>query len=59
VEIVLNSPEDVRLFLQKEFMEIRNSDSVKDGILGNLSYETRNERFRMINEKLDSICKKV
>ncbi len=59
VEIILSSPEDVRLFLQKEFTEIKNSDSLKEGILGNLSYQTRNERFKMITEKFDSICKKA
>jgi predicted nucleotidyltransferase len=59
VDIILSSPEVVRSFLQKEFTEIKNGDSLKEGILGNLSYQTRNERFKMIVEKFNSICKET
>ena len=59
VDIILSSPEVGRAFLQKEFTEIKNGDSLKEGILGNLSYQTRNERFKMIVEKFNSICKET
>jgi hypothetical protein len=57
VDIILSSPQEVRSFLQKEFAEMKKSDLLKEGILGNLSYQTRNERFKMILETIDSICK--
>ncbi len=57
VDIILGSPEDVRSFLQKEFTEIKRSDLLKEGIHGNLSYQTRNERFKIIVEQFDLLCK--
>lgn len=49
---LLRSPQDVRLFLKNEFESILADQLKQEAISGNLSYETRDERFRMILEKI-------
>jgi len=55
VEEILNSPEDVRTFLQGEFHQILTQRDLQEAVLGNLYYETQSKRFEMMTAKLKKI----
>jgi len=48
-------PEDVQSFLKSEFEDILNDKRKKEAIYANLFYDSRDERFKMIMEKLARI----
>ena len=52
---IITAPEDVKPFLKSEFESILKDRAKQEAILGNLYYETRDERFNMIIEKLKII----
>ena len=54
-EQIITAPEDVKPFLKSEFESILKDRAKQEAILGNLYYETRDERFNMIIEKLKII----
>ena len=54
-EQIITAPEDVKPFLKSEFESILKDSAKQEAILGNLYYETRDERFNMIIEKLKII----
>lgn len=56
VECILSSPNDVKQFLKVEFSEIQQNRTLHEAIQGNLFYETSTERFKMIMDKLATIC---
>lgn len=51
-DLVRNSPLDVKDFLLKWFDKIRSDDRLQEAILAQLYYETQEERFEMIMDKL-------
>ncbi len=55
VEQTLNSPEDVRHYLKKEFQSILKNDSLQEAITANLFYETQVVRSKNIIDKLKTI----
>ena len=55
-KILINiSPRDVKVFLNGEFSKILAQPELQEAISSNLFYETRDERFSMIMEKLKAI----
>ncbi|MHB8579902.1 MAG: nucleotidyl transferase AbiEii/AbiGii toxin family protein [Ignavibacteriaceae bacterium] len=58
VEEIINSPDDVRNYLIKEFKEIIKPE-YKEAFLGHLYYETQIERYELIKEKLIGIVNGV
>lgn len=54
-EQIIAAPEDVKPFLKNEFENILKDSAKQEAILGNLYYETRDERFNMMIEKLKII----
>lgn len=56
VEVILNSPGDVLVFLQEEFSKIIASNLLREALQGNLYYETRAKRFQIIKDQLKAIC---
>lgn len=59
VEILKNAPEDVKPFLESELNSILTDTIKQEAILGNLFYETRDERFDMLMQKLRLIVNKI
>lgn len=55
VEIIAQSPDDVRDFLKAEFQRILKSDVLQESVVGNLFYETQTKRFTIIMERLKNI----
>lgn len=55
VKQLLNAPNDVKSFLREEFSMILNDEVKQEAILGNLFYESRDERFDMIIQNLKEI----
>jgi predicted nucleotidyltransferase len=55
VEVIAQSPDDVRNFLKGEFQRILKSDALQESIVGNLFYETQTKRFTIIMERLKNI----
>jgi len=55
VEKIIAASEDVKPFLKSEFESILKDRAKHEAILGNLYYETKDERFKMIIEKLNII----
>ncbi len=55
VEQIRSSKEDVKPFLKSEFESILNDKVQQEAILGNLFYESRDERYAMIIDKLKQI----
>ncbi len=55
VEQLLDAPNDVKPFLKIEFESILNDRDKQEAISGNLFYESRDERFDMIIQKLKII----
>jgi len=54
-EHIIAAPEDVKPFLLKEFESILKDRAKQEAILGNLYYETRDERYNMMIQKLKII----
>jgi predicted nucleotidyltransferase len=52
---IINSPKDVKLFLKGEFERMLNDKVKQEAVLGNLFYESRDERYTMIMDKLYQI----
>ena len=48
VERLLDAEEDVKPFLKEQFYDILNNRIKQEAIYGNLSYETRDERYKKI-----------
>ena len=57
IEIILNSPSDVKNYLTIEFSNILDSDLMQEAIRANLFYETQELRFEKIIKKLKRIIK--
>jgi predicted nucleotidyltransferase len=55
VEQILSASNDVRPFLKNEFAHILNDKVKQEAIYGNLFYETKDQRYAMIIEKLKAI----
>ena len=55
VEVILQSPDDVKKYLKAEFQEILNNTVLQESILGNLTYLTQTQRFNMMIDKLKKI----
>lgn len=49
---LLSAPDDVKTYLQKEFNEMLQDESVREAIMANLEYNIQTERFAMMEEKL-------
>ena len=54
-EQIISSPMDVKAFLKSEFESILSNKMKQEAIYGNLFYETRDERFHLILDKLKAI----
>ena len=55
VDVILQSPDDVKAYLKQEFENIIQTDRLQEAMMGNLYYETQEERFQSIMEKLTAI----
>ncbi|MFM8433602.1 MAG: nucleotidyl transferase AbiEii/AbiGii toxin family protein [Bacteroidota bacterium] len=55
VEQIINSPQDVRKYLQLEFESILNDRVLQEAVIANLFYETQVERYKIIADKLLAI----
>jgi predicted nucleotidyltransferase len=55
IEQILKANNDVKPFLKSEFESILNDKVKQEAVLANLFYESRDERFAMISEKLHQI----
>lgn len=55
VDIIRTSPEEVRQYLMAEFKEILDHQLMKEAIRANLFYETQEERFKTIVQKLKAV----
>jgi predicted nucleotidyltransferase len=56
-EQIITSPQDVKLFLKNEFESMLKDKVKQEAIYGNLFYETRQERFNIILERLNAMVK--
>lgn len=54
-EQLINAPNNVKPFLKSEIEKILNDKVKQEAISGNLFYESRNERYIMIMDKLNQI----
>jgi predicted nucleotidyltransferase len=55
-QILINEPDqEVKEFLINEFRNILTSNKIKEAILGNLFYETQDQRFSMIMDKVNKV----
>lgn len=52
---IVTAPQDVKLYLKGEFEEMLKDKVKQEAILGNLSYESRDERYMMFMENLNQI----
>lgn len=55
IEIILNSPIDVQHYLIEQFSIVLDNDQMQEAIRANLYYETEEERFEKIKNKLIKI----
>lgn len=55
VEQILNSPEDVKEYLEEEFKSILNDDGLQEALLSNLYFESQVVRYKNILDKLKEI----
>lgn len=55
VEQLARAPDDVRPYLEEQFQTILDNRDMREAILGNLSYETREERYQRIMECIKQI----
>lgn len=55
VEQINTANEEVKLFLKSEFESILNDKVKQEAVAGNLFYESRDERFTMIIDKLNKM----
>jgi predicted nucleotidyltransferase len=55
VEEIQKSPKEVKEYLKDEFKKILANQNTKEALLANLYFETQEERFNMIIEKLNKI----
>jgi len=53
---ILNADNEVREFLKERIKSIVENQTMQEAILGNLPYQTQQERFEMILNKLKTIC---
>lgn len=56
---IMTAPNDVKPFLKNEFERILKDKAKQEAILGNLFYETRDERFNMMIQKLKIIVNDI
>lgn len=52
-EIVIQADDDVKEYLKQELQQILKSNNKQEAILGNLFYETQEERYRNIINKIE------
>jgi hypothetical protein len=57
VEQINTANEEVKLFLKSEFESILNDKVKQEAVAGNLFYESRDERYTMIIDKLNQMVK--
>jgi predicted nucleotidyltransferase len=55
VEEIEKSPKDVKEYLKIEFKKILENQNMKEALLANLYFETQEERFNMIIDKLNKM----
>jgi hypothetical protein len=55
VEQLVNLPDEVGPFLMEQLIRILDDRDMQEAILGNLSYETREERYQRIIECIKQI----
>lgn len=55
VEQLIQSPKDVRPYLKEQLENILNNRLIQEAILGNLFYETREERNKRIMDSIQQI----
>lgn len=56
VDVIQQSPDDVKTYLKQEFGNIISSARMQEAMMGNLYYETQGERLQTILEKLKTIA---
>jgi predicted nucleotidyltransferase len=59
VEEIQKSPKEVREYLKDEFKKILANQNMKEALLANLYFETQEERFNMIIDKLNRIVEEI
>lgn len=59
VEQLIQSPEDVRSYLKEQLENILDNRVIQEAILGNLFYETREERNKRIMDSIKQIVDKL
>jgi predicted nucleotidyltransferase len=57
--VILSAPQDVKHFLKEAFEQILFDKVKQEAILGNLYYETRDERFGKVIKKLKNIVTSI
>ena len=55
VDQLAKAPSDVKPYLIDQFINVLNNPVKQEAIYGNLLYETREERYRMIINKLERL----
>lgn len=59
-EILINEKDfEVRTYLIEKLTEIKASSVFQEAIIGNLFYETSEERLKIILTKIDNVCAKI
>lgn len=57
VDVLQSAPVEVKTFLIQEFEDILNDKRKQEAIVGNLYFETRDERFALIISKIKEVIK--
>lgn len=55
-EIILTADDEVSTYLLAQFRTVLESNRMQEAILGNLSYQSQDERYKMIMEKITKLC---
>ena len=59
VEEIQKSPKEVKEYLKDEFKKILANQTMKEALLANLYFETQEERYNMIIDKLNTIVEEI
>jgi len=59
VEEIQKSPKEVKEYLKDEFKKILANQNMKEALLANLYFETQEERYNMIIDKLNKIVEEI
>ena len=54
-EMIFNADDEVKTYLLEQFKNILESNRMQEAILGNLSYQSQDERYKMIMEKITKL----